>query len=558
MVYCPGSQKEKMLVDALKQKFPQMPNLRVRDIRVDKVLKRVYCVISYPDVSSLDGNVRGEMRAVVQTSMPKGYRSEVQFANDKFNDRSFAALVIDYIKKRFPLFADTRQYKISAKVQDFNATATFNVNKFTKRNMEIAEFTSQLSAFFASYSCYNVQFLLVEDNNITVDNVDIENQERLVHLAINKEMLKPQRYFNVTDVVKHIGKEIVAKPMYISDIRAPMDSCVICGKISEKELRAVKNNAILKLCKFNLTDGSGATMPCLMFVRFKIDDVETIKQTTGKPDSEARTISEKQRLSNDKRMKKLAFLSDGLEVVVRGKVVYSQFSQRLELQMYDICKCRIEPINLQPKFKRGVPDSYVLVRPEPVEEYRQLTLMQLEERPSILEGKNCVALFANVTGYTITKDKIFALCGVRLLNGHLKEKLFTCVLPEMDLSEQQLKETNLSVKQLSLSPTLTEIIGDLFKFVAESILVGDNLFELLELLNYYAAPLGFNFSNKTISTADAFQRLFENSTVDSRPVYSQLEEVAKALKLDCKITANCEDKAMAVAKCMSFLASNAK
>ncbi len=547
-----------MLVDALKQKFPQMPNLRVRDIRVDKVLKRVYCVISYPDVSTLDGGVRGEMRAVVSENMPKGYRCEVQFANDKFNERSFVALVVDYVKKRFPLFADIKQDKISAKVQDFNATATFNVNKFTKRNMEIAEFTSQLSAFFAAYSCYNVQFFLVEDKSATLGNADIENQERLVHLAINKEMLKPQRYFNVTDVVKYIGKEIVSKPMYISDIRTPMDSCVICGKISEKELRAVKNNSILKLCKFNLTDGSGATMPCLMFVRFKIEDVETIKQTTGKPDSEVHTISEKQRLSNDKLMKKLAFLTDGLEIVVRGKVVYSQFSQRLELQMYDICKCRIEPINLQPKFKRGVPESYVLVRPQSAEEYRQLSLMQLEERPSVLQGKDCVVLFANVTGYNITKDKIFALCGVRLLNGHMKEKFFTCVLPEMDLPEQQLKETNISVKQLSLSPTLTEIIGDLFKFTFQSILVGDNLFELTELLNYYAAPLGYNFSNKIVSTADAFQRLFENSTVDVRPAYSQLEEVAKSLKIDSRPTANCEDKAMTVAKCMSFLASNAK
>ncbi len=547
-----------MLIDRLIQKFPEMQNLRAREIKVDKILKRVYCVLSYPEISSVDANKRSALRLAVSECMPKGYRCEVQFANDKFNERTFVALILDYTKKHFPLFANLKYDRISAKVDGLKATAVFSVDQFTKRNMEIAEYITQLSAFFASYSCYQTAFSIVADKSIQVAEVDMENQERLVHLAINKELLKPQRYFNVTDVSAHIGKEIVSKPMYISDIRAPMDSCVICGKISEKEIRAVKNNAILKLCKFNLTDGSGATMPCLMFVRFKIDDLETLKQTMDKTDSEVRTICEKQRLSNDKKMKKLAFLSDGLEVIVRGKVVYSQFSQRLELQMYDICKCRIQPLNLQPAFERQAAATYLMVQPQPVEEYRQLTLMQLEERPSILTNTHCVVLYANVTGYNVTKDKIYAICAVRLVDGHLKEKFYSLVLPEIELSDQQLKETSITLKQLTLSPTITEIISDLFKFVGDSLLVGENLSQLLELLNYYGAPLGYCFKNNTSSVSEMLARLFEHSNVDVRPSYSQLDEVAKALKLDIHPTPNCQDKAMTVAKSMSYLASRAK
>lgn len=547
-----------MLVDELKQKFPELQNLRAREIKVDKVLKRVYCVLSYPDVSSLDATVRAALRSAVFESMPKGYRCDVQFANDKFNDRTFVALVLDYTKKNFPLFANIKSDRISANVDGFCVRAEFSVDQFTKRNMEIAEYVESLTSFFASYTCYKVSFCVVADRVLEISDADLQNQERLVHLAINKELLKPQRYFDVTDVSAHIGKEIHTKPMYISDIRAPMDSCVICGKISEKEIRAVKNNAILKLCKFNLTDGSGATMPCLMFVRFKIDDLETLKQTTDKGDAEVRTICEKQRLSNDKKMKKLAFLSDGLEVIVRGKVVYSQFSQRLELQMYDICKCRIQPLSLQPAFERKAAENYLLVHPQPLEEYRQLTLMQMDERPSVLENTDCVVLYANVTGYNVTKDKVFAICAVRLTNGHLKEQLFTLVLPETDLSEHQLNDTSITLKQLTLSPTLTEIISDLFKFVGNSLLVGENLPQLKELLNYYGAPLGFCFKNETTSTAEMLAKLFEHSTVDARPSYSQLDEVVKALKLDVHLTANCQSKAVAVAKCMSALASQAK
>lgn len=534
-----------------------MPNLRVRDIRVDKPSKRVFCVISHPDVASLDASVRSQIRSAVGNSLPQNYRCDVQFANDRFTARSFTALISDFTKKRFPLFAEVKQDKISVKIEDLNASATFFVNKFIKHNMELAAYTEQLQAFFSAYSCYVVHFDVQEDQTATAD-VNVQNQERLVHLAINRELLKPRRYFDVTDVEKQIGKEISAKPMYISDIRAPMENCVICGTVSEKELRSVKNNSVLKLCKFNLTDGSGATMPCLMFVRFKIEDFETIKQTTGKSDSEVKTISEKQRAANDTRMKKLTFLTDGTEVLVRGKVVFSQFSQRLELQMYDICKCRIRPISLQPTFKSQVPDDYVLVRPVPIGEFRQLSITRLCERPSVLSGTKCVAIFANVTGYNAVKDKIFALCGVKLKDGHLKEKFYTSVLPEIELTDAQMSDAGVTARQLSLSPTLTELIADIFKFLDDCILVGENLSQLLDLLNYYGAPLGFNFANKTVTSASTFRRLFEASTVDARPSYSQLDEVAKALKLDCRTSPDCRDQAMTVARCMSELASLAK
>lgn len=545
-----------MIIDALKEKFPQMQNLRVRDIRVDKDSRKIYCAVSYPDASNLSAEIVSAVKSTVVEQLPKGYRYDVRVVNDRFNEKSFLMLLLDLMKKRYPLFSNIKAENVSVKMQDKDIFAEFSVTETTLRNMKTANFFEELKKFFNSYTSYGVRFSSVVV--ASQHEADIAAQERLVQLAINKELLKPQRYFNVTDVQKCVGKEIPTKPMYISDIRSATDNCVVCGRISDKQIKDVKNNPSLKLCKFNLTDDSGVTIPCLTFVRLQIEDFETLKQTSeGKTDSEIMTISRKRRLSNEKKLKLFEFLYNGQEVLVRGKVVYSDFSQRLELQWYDLNKCKIQPLCSQPKFVSATPNYYVLVNPEPLFEYKQMSFAQMEEKPSLLSGKDCVVLFANTTGYSVTKDKIYNLCAVRLTNGHLKEKFATFVSPEVALSEQQLRVANASVRAISASPTLTEIIGDLYKFVGKSVLVGNDLPQLLELLNYYAAPLGYSFDNSVSTCADMLSSLFDASDCDSKPNCFVLADVVRALKLDCVVTESAEDVAVAVARCMSALVQRA-
>lgn len=546
-----------MIIDVLKEKFPQMPNLRVRDIRVDKDSRKIYCAVSYPDAPNLSVETATAIKSTVASQFPKGYRYDVRVVNDRFNEKSFLMLLLDVVKKRYPLFSNIKAENLSVKMEGNDIFAEFAVTETTLRNMKAANFFEEMKKFFVAYTSYGVHFSSVAV--ASQHEADVAAQERLVQLAINKELLKPQRYFNVSDVQKCVGKEIPTKPMYISDIRSAMENCVVCGRISDKQIKDVKNNPSLKLCKFSLTDDSGATIPCLTFVRLQIDDFETLKQTSdGKTDSEIMTISRKRRLSNEKKLKLFEFLYNGQEVLVRGKVVYSDFSQRLELQWYDLNKCKIQPLRSQPKFVSATPKHYVLVSPEAMFEYKQMSFAQLDEKPSMLSGKDCVVLSANVTGFSVTKDKIYNLCGVRLVNGHLKEKFSTLISPEIALSEQQLRIANASVRAISSSPTLTEIVGDLYKFIGKSDLVGNDLPQLLELLNYYAAPLGYSFENSVSPCAEVLSSLFDASDCDSKPNCFVLADVVRALKLNCEVSDNAQDFAITVAKCMSALVQRTK
>ena len=89
-----------MLVEKLWQKFPDMQDLRVRDIRVDKTQKKVFCVLSYPDMVNVKPPERAAIRGAVAESVPKGYRYDVQLVSDVFNERSLTATLADLIKRR--------------------------------------------------------------------------------------------------------------------------------------------------------------------------------------------------------------------------------------------------------------------------------------------------------------------------------------------------------------------------------------------------------------------------------------------------------------------------
>ena len=78
------------------------------------------------------------------------------------------------------------------KLEGKNIKAIFRVNHITEKNAEAALLTDKLSAFFADYTSYCVSFFLSADDS-DLPKADLSEQEKLVRLAINRELLKPSR-----------------------------------------------------------------------------------------------------------------------------------------------------------------------------------------------------------------------------------------------------------------------------------------------------------------------------------------------------------------------------
>lgn len=528
----------------------------MREIRVDKRQRKVFCTLSYPR-DGLDGSAKAQITDFIRANVPNGYFCSVRFVDDSFTVNSFQRNLADFIKERYPIYSDVSKSDIEVHIGDKTVSAVLSVSPVTKKNMELSNFCQTLAERYADYTSYSVSFSLRVDETSRASIVG--EQEKLVHLAINRELLKPERHFNISEQRRIFGKNVTSLPMYISDIRKPMDSCIVCGVVSSKKCRQAKSNPLLYVCSFDLTDATDSVLPCVLFTRLQITDVETIISETGRGEAEARTLSEKRAFANDKLLKEIMWLSDGMSVVAHGKLTYGQ-NGRLELHVYDLCACRIAPISPDKEFSRAVAEEYVLVKPQECTEYRQIDFVQKSDGISLLTGKTDVVLHVNATSLgNVIDDKLIALCAVKLVDGHTTERFFTYINPEKEVTDEGfLTKCGLSQSKLIFYPTLTEIISDLYKFTYGCRLVGSDLQRIVPLLDYYAAPMNYRFGNETLSQTELLSELLENSTLDLHANASETEDLIKKCKIKCTNYAFCFNSATAVAQCISTLAFNSK
>ncbi len=546
-----------MIVESLHENFPQLNDLRTRSIRVDKIQHKVFVSVSFFDVAKLDDDTRKSITECVKKQIPKGYLGIVSFVDDKFTEVSFRRYIAELLKKRFPIYQINKE-KTLVKIVEKSISVNFFVNSVDKLSMELSGFVEQITSIVSEYTCYNVEFSLTE-NKEDVVVVDFADQERLVSLAVNRELLKPSRYFHVENVEKCIGKLIDASPMYISDVRKPTESVVVCGKISDKTLKSSQNNPNMKICKFALSDDSGSKINCVMFCKLDIEDIDALRAThADKTDDELEKIRQRKSATNGKKLQRMMNLFDGLSVVVRGKVVFNDFSQNLEILVYDLCKCNILPISLQPTYLKEVPNEYVVVKPTKYEEFRQISFSSNDLVSDDFVGNNCVVLHYNGTGLDFTKDKLVSICAVKIQNGHVTEVFFTNINPEISVDAKLLSTCDVTVEKLVYCPTISEVIADLYKFVFGFNLVGNNLGSFLKFLNYYAAPVGFNFSNLTDGQTELISTLWDRSYFDKKPNCGSVAEVSKSLGITCASENFCKHSALAVAKAICVLGENSK
>lgn len=235
------------IVDKLHERFADMQALRARSIRVDRQQHKVFVVVSFPHVNDLSDELRRQISDEVKRAVPKGYYGIVSFADDNFSEVTFRKYLADTLKKRFPVYSINRE-KTLVHIDGRTIDVTFVVSEVDKQSMETSDFLPTLTEIVADYTSYEVAFMLSVDEAET-ELLDFSMQEKLVKLAVNRELMRPARVFRIENVVKCIGKLIDSSPMYISDIRKAVDSCVLCGKISDRSLKSSKNNPNLWILK---------------------------------------------------------------------------------------------------------------------------------------------------------------------------------------------------------------------------------------------------------------------------------------------------------------------
>lgn len=548
-----------MILAKLNEKFPHYTDLRVREIVVSKSNRKINCTVSFPDTTKLSNEDRRGIFAVVKSCAPENYFCTTVLQADVFNEVSLQKFIVEKIKQMFPFFVGLKTTDVQVlKNAERSFTIKLILQDFLYNLAVESNVAKAFSDFFASYSCYKA-VVTVQKSDVPVDLQKlVKDQEKLVQLAISKELNKPIRRFAVDNVMKYIGKKVVGTPGYILDIREPKALATICGKISDKSIKTAKNNPNLHICKFKLTDNS-ATIDCIMFVKYKVTDIDVIKDATGKTDEEVQTVSRANRLHNEKLHKQLLELYDNTEVVLDGKVVLSDYSSKLEMQVYNLSKCRILSQDEQPIYARPVPENYVTVQPKKIAKYEQISLDEQEsDAVNFVVKGSYIVLDVASTGYNYLADKIFQISAIKLVDGQIVETFETVVNPELKEISQELKRSfNIPWDKLVYFPTITEVVADVYKFTHGSTLVGMEVDKIVNFFNYYSMPAGYKFDNSLVRLNDLFSNLFE-LTNKAKPNCSKLEDVAKKLNVELPKLFDLSQKTAVSAKCVEILAKLGK
>ena len=257
-------------------------------------------------------------------------------------------------------------------------------------------------------------------------------------------------------------------------------------------------------------------------------------------------------------MKKMMNLCDGMEVLVRGKINYNDFSNQLEMLVFDLCLCKILKEEGKLKNIAPVPQNYMIITPQYYEDYQQTSFTRSLFRNEKFAEQNLVVLHANVTGNVATKDKILCLSGIKIRNGMIVESFFTYVNPEIAITPEVAKQISTDPEQLLYCHTITELIPDLYKFTNGCAFVGTETSKLVAMLDYYAEPFGYKFTNKIIDQTDLLDKMFDESTFAKKPNCTKLEDVAKACKIPFEKTVFCKKTSQLVADCLIKLSDNFK
>lgn len=544
--------------DSLLQQFPELEQLRVREVVVDKINKKINCTLSYPNANvALDMPLRRSIFQAVKNCVPQGYYCTTTIKNDTFNAISFKQFVKDTIVSKFLALADIDKDNII--VQQTEGKMLFEVtlllNDVQIKTAEACNFEQNFRQYLATISYYDCHITIQKSQNqIDIAKI-VQSQQKLSDMAVARELLKPVRRFVITDVAPYIGKLVVTSPMYILDVREPKTSCTLCGVISDKSIKQTKN-ASLGLVKFTLKDKS-KDIQCVAFLRYRPEDANLIAEATGKGEIECKSTAEKNKAYNEKIRKLWLSLYDGTEVVVSGKIVRSTFSGNLEMQVNNLSKCRIVT-DAKPTHLRDVPQQYNILQPTAVNTYEQLSLDNAQKTERKLYWTYPTVTCAMLaTGNNVLTDKPVSIAFAKVIDGVVTEVLHTNINPEINVSQDLLLHIGSTNKQLLYFPTMTEIVADIYKFCHGCVMVGLQTDLIIDFLRYYGMPIGYNFDNEVRTFGDVIQQL-NNATnkLYGTPNTNNIEEVLKACSLKNLVTTTVLDKATAMAQAIAYLCKN--
>ncbi len=353
----------------------------------------------------------------------------------------------------------------------YNHFINFNIDKNMIEYLE-KNFCSSFEINAVCYEKSKVEEKYLQDR---MENLKRKSDlDAIIGLSKDKYMVK--------DIKTIVGNEIKFQPKHISSIKDPCEDCVIAGKINFLTERSFTSKR-----KKKNKDG---TEEAIQKPYFSL----TIKDSSA---SMTAVI-----FPSKTKYHKMNLLSDGNEVLVRGKVI--KYNDKLEMSIRDISLCKLpNKYEQSSNVIESELTEYRYIKPVKYNSFKQSNLFESSKNLSkeILNNSFVVYDF-ETTGLNPVSDEIIEIGALKIINGEFSEVFTTLVNPKRPIPPQSTKVNRITDEMVANAYTINQVICDFYLFCKDCQMVGYNniAFDKLFLINA-GKKVGLNFLNNQI---DAF------------------------------------------------------
>lgn len=414
-----------------------------------------------------------EITKVVNKNLPFA-TAEIELKKVVCDCELLSRKIIEFISENYRVLKDRVNCKdiCTERLSEDSVKIIFGFENEVCEHLENSRFTDDLNEYLKNVFCetFSYQYAPREDK----DSVDLLKEEKVDYSRIEQI---PARYFKVNAVTRLFDNREEDEVMYIADALERTGEITIAGKIIGKREKETKKGKPFYILDFN--DGTGRMSGTIF--------------------------------STKEIIKKMEKVQEGSEVIAFGKAeVTPDGYRRFTISSLNYCELPKDFV-YQEKQSRKPPETYLIVKPEPIEQTFQTDMFSIADAvPEYLMGKTFVVLDFETTGTMPQDDKITEIGAVKIVDGKITEKFATMVNPERKIPELIVELTGITDDMVADAPKFEEVAGDFYKFCYGSTIIAHNIAFDYTFLKAMSKPLNYVYNNRGIDTLTLAREVLPN------------------------------------------------
>ncbi|MBE7082090.1 MAG: hypothetical protein E7378_00200 [Clostridiales bacterium] len=461
-----------------------------------KVLKVVYdttfsvCLINfiYPEnLPILTDEQKTEIKTAVAEILNINGRIVCKFNKSFLDENIVKSKIKEFLGEEFDSLSTLiSNNDISYSRNNFVIELIFNVNQTILQYIKNNDFCHHLK----TYLCHNFCAEFIVDAKLDNSNQFDEQmlEQRAIDIQSTLEVNAKTPRYNVQNVNKLFGSEILPMPEYINGQVGEKFSLILAGNVSNLEQREYlprkhKEKGIdekLKMYKFKLSDSTGA-VDCVHFC-------------------------------TKASQKHFGLVEDGTHILCLGNYVKrDNGTMQYMIKSISLCtKVQSEEVETpQPEIQDRT--TYQYVKPLPYKKQYQDNMFNDDNvaYPSWITEKSWVVFDVETTGLIPDKNDITEIGAVKIENGKITQVFQTLCKPHIEISEEITKLTGITNQMVENERYCEDIIEDFLLFAGDSVMVGYNVKFDYQFIQFTAQRIGKSFKNEFRDCmGDAKDKLF--------------------------------------------------